>query len=207
MKRYLGYRGEALLQPLKSELEAAVVRAVAMLAPRGLYRTYPVVARTERELVLEGGGVIGGKVAEYLGAADFLGLFVVTVGSKVTDAARQAAEQGDPVTAWVFDAVGSYGAEATADGLAKRLREALGEGYSVSPRYSPGYCGMALGEQRALFQLVNASAIAVELMPSMVMQPTKSISGIFGIAPAGIFEATGYPCQRCESESCLMRRD
>ena len=64
-----------------------------------------------------------------------------------------------------------------------RIRRHLQDEEELTLRYSPGYCGMDIGQQRKLFQLVQADAVGVTLLPSMLMHPLKSISGLVGLAP------------------------
>jgi hypothetical protein len=65
---------------------------------------------------------------------------------------------------------------------------------------------MPLAEQRSVFQLVDAESIGVALEASMLMQPTKSVSGIVGIGAADAFEQRMLPCERCNAVNCPMRR-
>jgi hypothetical protein len=82
----------------------------------------------------------------------------------------------------------------------------------LQDRYQPGPVSMMnpgsladwpLSQQRALFTLLGdvRAAIGVELTKSLLMVPTKSVSGIF--FPS---EATFASCQLCPRESCTNRR-
>jgi len=73
-------------------------------------------------------------------------------------------------------------------------------------RYSPGYCGMDLGEQRNLFQLASAEAVGIVLGASLLMEPLKSISGIVGLGPKAEVGIHLSPCERCPLVGCHMRR-
>lgn len=205
LRRYLGYRGEASRRPLGAELEVQVARAFELVEAKGYYRIYSIEDRSGSQLTLDG-TVITGKVAEFLEAAERVAVFVVTVGEALTERSRLEAQRGDPVAAWVFDAVGSYAAEACAEALSERVNESIGPFQTVSPRYSPGYCGMELSEQAPLFELLDADRIGVRLLPSMLMQPTKSISGLLGIGAGDTYGQKLTPCERCGAIRCSMRR-
>jgi cobalamin-dependent methionine synthase I len=73
-------------------------------------------------------------------------------------------------------------------------------------RYSPGYCGMDLRQQQNLFRLVPAESIGITLLPSQLMQPMKSVSGIVGLGPKELVGGNLSPCDRCPQVGCHMRR-
>jgi len=54
--------------------------------------------------------------------------------------------------------------------------------------------------------MVQAKSIGVRLLPTMIMQPIKSVSGLIGIGQSSAVEAHGVPCQWCDLTTCHMRR-
>ena len=133
-----------------------------------------------------------------------MAVFAATVGEEISHLATT--KIGDAFSAWVVDAAGSWAAEAAADALMLRIRPHLSDGEELTLRYSPGYCGMGIGQQQKLFQLVRADAIGVTLMPSMLMHPLKSISGLVGLAPKEAVNLHRSPCDVCARVGCHMRR-
>jgi hypothetical protein len=67
---------------------------------------------------------------------------------------------------------------------------------------------MSIAQQRVLFGLVDAEAVGIALLPSMLMQPLKSVSGIVGFGPVTGLNtvAPGTPCDTCGRIDCHMRR-
>jgi hypothetical protein len=175
------------------------------LRPRGIYAVYVVSGYTAHALKL-GDTTIRGNISEYLADAQRVAVFAVTVGEEISQLAATAAESGDTFSAWAMDAVGSWAVEAAADTLMARIGRHLEDGQELTLRYSPGYCGMEIDEQRNLFQLVEAEAIAVTLTPSMLMLPMKSISGLIGLAPKESVSLYRSPCDRCPRTNCSTRR-
>lgn len=161
--------------------------------------------RTARSICL-GEVTISGTVGKYLDHSDRAAVFVVTAGSEISHLVQAAAAGGDAFTAWVRDAVGSWATEAAADALMLRIRRHLREKQELTLRYSPGYCGMTIGNQQKLFRLVSAEAVGVTLMPSLLMHPLKSISGLVGLATAESIGRYRSPCDRCPRTGCHMRR-
>jgi hypothetical protein len=204
--RSLGYPRNAVPAPrLAEQIAGVVAEAIACIRPRGVYAVYDVAARTEHSLNLAE-SIISGNIGEYLAEASRVGVFAVTVGEEVSQLSEAAAKKGDAFAALVMDAVGSWAAEAAAEALMLRIRGHLRGGEELTLRYSPGYCGMEIGQQQKLFELVQAEAIGVKLMPSMLMHPLKSISGLVGLAPKEAVSRYRSPCDLCARTGCHMRR-
>jgi len=206
LHRYLGYPPEAAPAPGMAERIAQMVaEARPCLRPRGTYSVYAVSSRTAHSLKLDR-TTISGNIGEYLEEADRVAVFAVTVGEGISHLAESAAKDGDALAAWVMDTVGSWAAEAAADALMLRIRRHLRGEEELTLRYSPGYCGMEIGQQRKLFPLVQAGSVGVTLMPSMLMHPLKSISGLVGLAPREAVSRYRSPCDLCQRAGCHMRR-
>jgi len=101
--------------------------------------------------------------------------------------------------------IGSEVVEAAADKMHEMLCEEMQEiGLKISNRYSPGYCGWDVSEQKKLFQFFPEKYCGIQLLESCLMTPIKSISGIIGIGPYIHFR--GYNCGQCEMENCIYRK-
>jgi cobalamin-dependent methionine synthase I len=90
--------------------------------------------------------------------------------------------------------------------MEKRYRA---KGGRVTLRFSPGYCDWHITEQEKLFRALDSNHLDVELTDSCLMQPRKSISGIFGVLPSSINPpAPPYnPCSKCKKKNCPSRRN
>lgn len=204
--RYLGYPKSAVPAPRSRErINAIVSEALPLLQPRGAYALYPVADRTARSLTLAD-ITIAGNIGEFLDQTDRVAAFVVTVGEEISCSAKTAARDGDAFTAWVMDALGSWAVEMAADALMLRIGCHLHEQQALTLRYSPGYCGMDLGQQQSLFQLVPAESVGIHLSASMLMRPLKSVSGLVGLAPEETVARYHSPCDLCPRTGCHMRR-
>ena len=190
---------------IAQRIEEIVSEAQRCLKPRGTYALYAVTGRTPRSLQL-GDATISGNIGEFLAHTDRLAVFVVTVGETISHLAADAGHSGDVFAAWVTDALGSWAAEAAADALMERIRPHLRDQEALTLRYSPGYCGMDIAQQRVLFQLLRADAVGVSLLHSLLMHPLKSISGIVGIGPKEAVSSNRSPCDYCAQVGCHMRR-
>jgi len=204
--RSLGYPPDAAPPAdVRRTIAQTLVDAQPLLQPRGAFALYPVTALGARALEI-GGMTVVGDVGEFLTGAKRIAVFMVTIGSEITRRAEARCRDGDALAGLALDAIGSWAAEATAEALMAELASELGPGEAFTLRYSPGYCGMDLTQQRTLFQLAPADAAGISLLPSLLMHPLKSISGIVGLGPR---EAVGVhlsPCERCPLVGCHMRR-
>lgn len=204
--RSLGYPPEAA-PPIgvRQTVEQILAEAQPLLEPRGAYALYSVTSLAARALEI-GGATITGDVGDFLAGAKRIAVFMVTVGSEITRQAESRCRAGDALAGLALDATGSWAAEAAAEALMAQLAFELDPGEAFTLRYSPGYCGMDLTQQRTLFELAPVDAVGISLLPSLLMQPLKSISGIVGLGPQDAVGVHLSPCERCPLVGCHMRR-
>ena len=70
-------------------------------------------------------------------------------------------------------------------------------------RYSPGYGDLSLESQKQVFALLNPPKyIGVTLNDSLLMSPSKSVTGIIGIGGCDKKE----DCANCNLENCEYRK-
>jgi hypothetical protein len=204
--RSLGYPQEAAPPPaIVHPVEELMLEANAYLQPSGAYSLYVPTARADHSLEI-GGCTIVGDVGEFFRGASRIAVFMVTVGDEITRQARMCEERGDILAGRVLDAIGSWATERTAEALMTHLAAHLGPEESFTVRYSPGFCGMDLSQQRLLFRLAPADAIGITLLPSLFMHPLKSISGLIGLGPQSLVGVHLSPCEPCPLVGCHMRR-
>ncbi len=204
--RYLGYPKDAGPAPhLASRIEQLTEEVLPCVRPRGAFSLYAVSERTKNSFAFGGASIVG-QVSEFMATADRIAVFVATIGDEISKRGAQAREQGDSFAEWVIDAFGSWAAESATDAVMKRVQRHASQGEALTLRYSPGYCGMAMDQQQTLFKLVSAEAVGVRLLPSMLMYPLKSVSGIVGLGSKDKVSTYRAPCDHCDRVGCHMRR-
>lgn len=209
--RYLGYpAGVAPRDQLQVLLDQWVAEAYRLASPRATYVILPVVEIQLRKLRLQASsGVIEfhGAVGEFLGPSRFVAPFIATAGPNIERLASRLMSDQDEMAAVIVNAVGAERAEAAESVVIDNLRaQGLPSGLVPTLPYSPGYCGMALSEQRKLFAVFDGGNIGVTLTDDFLMRPLKSISGLIGLGLSSEVETAGSPCDRCEIYNCNMRR-
>ena len=71
----------------------------------------------------------------------------------------------------------------------------------LTPRYAPGYCGWPLSDQETLLKLLAPEEIGVSYMDAFTLQPTHTITGIYGVRNHDTI-SFDMPCYKCTSISC-----
>ncbi|MEP6994688.1 MAG: methionine synthase [Acidobacteriota bacterium] len=215
--KHLGLRGsywklKEAGDPKLADLEKVIqrVQGSGWITARGMYRFF----RAESEgntlhLQLPGGGeacftfprqVAGERLSlsdfvhpHVAGAAsDSVALFITTAGEGIRAKAEELKAAGEYLLCHAVQALAVETAEAAAEWLHARLREAWGfpdpPGLTVTDRlqahyrgkrYSFGYPACPeLADQATLFRLVDGRKIGVELTEGFMMDPEASVSAI-----------------------------
>jgi len=144
--------------------------------------------------------------------ADDLALFAVTLGPRISAEIDDRFRVRDVALASMLDAVASAAADRTAEMLQNRYEASLAprdrrERRRGVLRYSPGYCGWHVSGQRKLFDYLRPERIGLSLRASFLMEPLKSVSGVFVAGPREIHE---FPdaynfCSGCDTHGCRER--
>lgn len=181
----------------------------SMVKPRVAYSVQWIKRVEKARIHLEGGPVlISAKMARTMRDCDALICFVATVGGKLQNELSRLSENGSMSEAYILDAVASVGVEQLVDRFHKEMGSFFrNEGRGVSLRFSPGYCDWPITEQRKVFSLVDGQTIGVRLHDSCLMEPSKSVSGVFGITTHHQKEDSAFnPCSICKKTDCIARR-
>lgn len=146
----------------------------------------------------------GPVITRRLRKAQAAALFVCTAGPELEIASRRLMKSGSIPEGYLADLAGTVIVEAAMDRIQEHLMaDADSCGLGITNRYSPGYCGWNVEEQRKLFSLLPAGLCGVRLTASSLMQPIKSISGVIGIGPG--LKPSPYACNICDMKDCLYR--
>ena len=125
--------------------------------------------------------------------------YVVTIGHNLEKAMR---EISDPLEKYYLDVIGNVALRIARKHLHEHLstKFALGKISFMSPGSLPDW---PLDAQNQLFQLLVdvENAIGVQLTQSLLMIPTKSVSGIFFQT-----EVSFINCQLCQRGNCPGRK-
>jgi 5-methyltetrahydrofolate--homocysteine methyltransferase len=160
-------------------------------------RWQPLRMQTERPVV-DGQRRANRSLADFIapagGPPDYIGLFAVTAGFGVEKKERQFQADLDDYSAIMLKALADRLAEAFAERLHQRVRtefwgyapdEALSTEQLVAEQYrgirpAPGYPACpAHGVKAAMFEVLGAREIGMDLTESLAMTPAASVSGFY----------------------------
>jgi len=146
---------------------------------------------------------IGSIIAKLLKHSSQFSLFVATAGEEYETWNAKLKAKNDLVDVFIADSIGTCIAEKAGEYLEIQLEEETGN-LKHTNRFSPGYCGWNLIEQRELFSLLPTGVCGISINDSCLMYPIKSISGIIGIGE-NVTEKL-YSCQICNKIDCFRRK-
>jgi len=137
--------------------------------------------------------------------SDSVALFLCTAGTEIGNRSRKAMTERDLLRGYIYDVVGSEIVEAATDIMQGELGKSISISHrKITNRYSPGYCGWDVAEQHKLFRFFPANYCGIQLTPSALMDPVKSVSGIIGIGEN--VKSNPYTCKMCDMTECVYRR-
>ncbi len=183
----------------------------SLLHPRLDFRNFPLVRTDGKDIELADGTLFTSpKLARAVGDADEIFCFVATVGPEIDWEIQKRMKERRYADAYVLDAIGSIAVENIVEQFYQETAEkAAQQERGVTLRFSPGYCDWSIDQQRILFSVFHDKyPVDVRLSESFLMSPRKSVSGIFGVLPAGNsgVNPAYNPCAICRKNDCIARR-
>ncbi|MCX4380660.1 MAG: methionine synthase, partial [Parabacteroides distasonis] len=145
----------------------------------------------------------GKTIASLMKRAEQIAVFVTTAGRGFERWNKSISQKDDWAALFITDSIGSCLVEKAGDYLEIQLEQKIEKGLKHTNRFSPGYCGWNVTEQRKLFSLLPDNILGIQLSDSCMMSPIKSISGFIGIGKE--VQTKRYGCQICELQTCFRK--
>jgi cobalamin-dependent methionine synthase I len=208
IEQVMGYK-EGESQETISELIRKLLKEMEPVCSiKAEYRVFPVEKVDDsgksiriNDLVFDVKKIVFGQIKK----SDKIAVFLCTAGPEIGIRSRTAMKDGDLLTGYVYDVIGSELVEAAGDLMQDSLQKSMAsEGKKITNRYSPGYCGWDVAEQHKLFNLMNDNFCGIRLSESALMDPMKSISGFIGIGEN--LKQLPYTCDFCDLKDCIYRK-
>jgi hypothetical protein len=205
---FLEAQGEALRRPeLRRVASWAVDVAKSLIRPALVHDWFPVTA--DGAQVRVGGMELHlGRHRELLDRAQEALVGVATIGAALEQEARRLGQEGRTLEAFLLGEAGVFAVGL----LAKRLHavaeeEAARRGWGVGAELAPGQlAGWDVREQKLLCGLLDLGSIGVEVTPTGLLVPEKSVSLLVGIGPAYESTRVESPCRYCsQGTTCRYR--
>jgi hypothetical protein len=195
---------------LSNKIKKYILTTHSLIQPKLVFKEKKI-KKTEPDSVILRGDIVlvSGHLSRAVKKCNRLTFFLATIGKELDDLVNSLMKKRKINEAYVCDAIGSVAVESIVDGFqnyfdekSRRYREC------TTMRFSPGYCDWQVHEQKKLFEVIDKTLIDVELNPSCLMTPRKSVSGVFGIGRMEHVNAKTYnPCRVCDLNNCISRRN
>jgi hypothetical protein len=202
----LGYHGQLPEEHIIQMVDDILSSVNGMCCPRVGYDFFYDI-KIDRHIIkindipMKTGHIIAG----YMLPASIIAAFVATAGIEYDDYLLKLRKEGDIVTEYFANAIGSEIAEAAVRHVSVKInKEAEALQLKTTNSYCPGYCGWHVREQERLFSLLPQEPCGIKLNESCLMHPVKSVSGIIGLGTN--IEHTPYACEICGMVTCFKRK-
>ncbi len=194
--------------PYLSFLEKLYSELKDIISPQCAYVVIPTAKCNSKngevlinDIVLKTGKIITSSLNDISKAAFFIG----TVGGDFDNWLEEKKKQEDPFVEYLASLIGSEFAESIAKWIHEKIEEQFAKDQlGCSNRYSPGYCGWDVNEQKKIFGFFPKDTCGITLMESSLMLPIKSVSGIVGIGEKVKWK--DYLCDICNVQFCYKNR-
>lgn len=212
VERLLGRsRRKQLTRSTRNRLRLQQQRVQDIIDSRLVWQMFSIAHVDETGVTLTNGTFFRSrKMAKTFRKAKQIVSFIATIGRKIDSEVESLLRGGAIAHGYVVDALGAGAVESLADRFHQQIADELAKNdLTAGLRFSPGYCDWPVTEQQKLFSLLDHQKAGVELSPSCLMSPTKSISAVFAIHPAGSNNSklnSHNPCLQCGKKDCLARR-
>ncbi len=191
--RYLGYGRHEVPARVVKMLDDIEKSAPSLLEPACAYRTM-----TNDEFFH----------SHYVCHISAIVVCLVTIGRRLEEVVTKYKLSGDLSHALILDSYGSAAADAAADSAEAIIRERISEsGLNCSPRFSPGYGGWNLAEQKWVFAAVNGEALGVRLTGGQMLVPRKSITFAMTIGDQPVDMRDAEVCEHCGMVNCRFKHE
>lgn len=191
---------------LRSRVGVCKKKLDGLIRPRLIYRVEKIAENGKASVCLNGAVCFKSrKLSTALQDSEKIVCFVGTIGRAIERQVNKLMQDNHLAEAYVLDAMGSVVVEDMVERFQQHMEaKCKEESKTVTLRFSPGYCDWSITDQKKLFSVMDSEQIGVQLTDSCLMQPRKSISGVFGIAPQG--SVPYNPCVDCSKTNCEARR-
>ena len=185
----------------EKEVEDLIEKGRQLIEPKAVYSLIKVTAIGDDEVDLEGGYKLRSIVlADKLTVHQTIAPLVITVGPKLEEQASQYAKTS-VLRSFILERIGDFALRKARTNIEAQIAQELSERIS---RFEPGGgTGKAFNieQQKVLFHILDpANNIGVRLLPSLLMAPRKSSSGVYASIEEHFFD-----CQYCPAK-CDYRK-
>jgi hypothetical protein len=191
---------------LVAAAERALMEGLPLIAPVVAYEQLNVKAVRHEQILLDGGAALTGPlIARHLMTARSVVAMLCTIGPALEELSLRYLES-NPIHSLALYGVGSAATEALSTAACRYFGEqAAQSGLLTTSPLSPGLEGWPVERgQPEIFRIIDAAAVGVTLLPSLVMRPVKSLSLVIGVGSQ--IDTSARICDFCSKrETCTFQ--
>lgn len=136
--------------------------------------------------------------------SETIAFLISSIGEEMENWSKQFMDSNEMLKGYLIDKVASELVELLADKTESFLENELEQiSLKATNRYSPGYCGWNVADQRNLFSLMPKEFCGVSVNDDSMMIPIKTVSAVIGVGKN--VEKKDYECSICEIDFCYKR--
>jgi hypothetical protein len=187
--------------------EEAMQESFSLLRPRVVYQELSVQGLLHERLLLEGGRKLESKlIAQHLAGSDRVVVMLATIGEELEQQVSRIWD-ANMVYALALDGAGSAAVEALANAACQYFeKQAAESGLQASIPLSPGMVDWSVSQgQPQIFQLLGEVGALVQLTPSYIMVPKKSLTMVMGFGAN--LQSSGKTCDYCSMRNTCRYQD
>lgn len=202
----IGYPGNKIPEYFNEVVDKIIKRTPELCKIEAGYKVLDIESIEKDIITIKGEHLNVDKIiASQLKNSEKVAIFLCTIGEEMEKLAAQLFSIGEAAEGHFVDTIASVVVEECAEILHNYISFTFSKkDLKVTNRYSPGYCGWQVGDQKKLFSLLPDGFCGVQLTDTSLMKPKKSISGIIGIGK--YVEREPYFCVRCHNKKCVYHR-
>ncbi len=205
--RLLGYDYETVPEPVLESLESIIrilPTKVKMRSGFKIFSSKKVNIDHDKFTIYNQVFNCGNIIHSYLKDSDTVAFIISTLGDELESMSKKYMDSNEMLKGYLVDKIGSELVEKVTDKTEIYLHEYLDKyGLKITNRYSPGYCGWDVADQKKLFSLLPSNFCGVSINNDSMMNPVKSISAIIGIGEN--VKKNNYECSICDIDFCYRR--
>lgn len=191
--RLLGYRKKEADRSTLQLLKEKEKELPELISPKAVYAIFDK-SNVHRHPVFKG--------------AEKVALCICTIGPSLERKVTALMNEGNLLEGVILDALGSEATEEVANYANTEICREIDQLHLFpSRRFSPGYGKWGIEEQRLIFSLLPGKTIDVQLNPSCMMVPRKSISFAVNLLSHPDPRLKKSPCHFCQLPICPYRKD
>jgi cobalamin-dependent methionine synthase I len=161
-----------------------VKNAPSLLHPVGVFRLLRVRSKEDDSITFRNSAFVirSRQVARMLMDSEWVAIFMVTIGSVLEEEVKRRFDQQEMAGAVILDAIGSETTDTVADRMHRVVLKEMAEekGFSVTPRFSPGYGDWPVTVQGEVLDVCGGHKVGISVNESYLMIPRKSVSAVLG---------------------------